>query len=96
MLDAVTDDVRRTAELLFAAPATAEQYARVIAPVTLPELSEMPPVPGELRDRIAGLRAQIAQLQDELARALAEYRQPQHTVITAGAPERPLYVDRRV
>lgn len=96
VLDAVADDVRRTAELLFAdREGTATDYMHFIAPVSLPEISDMPPVPGELRTRICQLRAQITALQEELASALAESRHP-HRVLTADVPGRPLYVDRKI
>ena len=62
---------------------------------TLPPLSQMPPVPPQLRDRIEALRAQIADLQQQLARALEEW-QPQPLVIVAAPQARPVYVDRRL
>ncbi len=61
----------------------------------LPALSQMPPVPPELRDRIEALRAEIADLQRQLACALEEW-QPQPLVVVAAPQARPVYVDRRL
>jgi hypothetical protein len=99
VLDAVAEDVRRAAEVLFAdrdGSATAEDYQRIVAPVTLPDVSAMPPVPDELRRRITDLRTQIAALQEELAGAIAEARRPAPARLNVGVADRPLYVDRRI
>ena len=70
----------------------------------LPPLSEMPPVPPELRERIESLRDHIETLQAELAAAMAESRRtsgqaarhPQRPVVVALPAEQPVFVDRRV
>lgn len=96
VLDAVADDVQRAAELLFDDPARHADSGRIVAPVTLPELTEMPPVPRELRERIEQLRGQIADLQGQLSEALAESQRICRPRLSTMSSERPLYVDRRV
>jgi hypothetical protein len=71
----------------------------------LPPLSEMPPVPPELRERIESLRDHIEELQGELSAALGEWRragaqgewrQPRRPVVLVTPAEQPVFVDRRV
>ena len=64
----------------------------------LPPLSEMPPVPPEMRERIEELQAELAAAMSELRRAGANgdgyvVRRP---VVVAMPAEQPVYVDRRV
>lgn len=71
----------------------------------LPPLSEMPPVPPEMRERIEELRDHIEELQAELAAAMSELRRAgangdgyvvRRPVVVAMPAEQPVYVDRRV
>lgn len=61
----------------------------------LPPLADMPPVPDHLRERIEDLKAQIDDLQGQLARVLDEWR-PQRVVVTGPPQAQPVYVDRRL
>ena len=74
-------------------------------PAVLPPLSEMPPVPPEMRERIEELRDHIEELQAELAAAMSELRRAgangdghvvRRPVVVAMPSEQPVYVDRRV
>lgn len=72
------------------------------APV-LPPLDQMPPVPEELGERILELRAQIIELQFELAAQLKTFRARQAGLRRAGRAVSPIpttwqahYVDRRL
>jgi hypothetical protein len=96
VLDAVAADVARAADLLFENRVDDAAYQRIIAPVALPDIADMPPVGEELRQRICDLRTQIAALQTELAAALAEGRRLHRTSLSSIRPEQPLYVDRRI
>lgn len=96
VLDAVSEDVARTAELLFDRVDDVADYQRVVAPVTLPDIADMPPVNEELRQRIGDLRSRIAALQAELSAALAEGRRLQRARLSVIRTEHPLYVDRRI
>jgi hypothetical protein len=106
VLAAVEADARRTEALLATAGADVEVPAPqpdavpanwqlpTVDTSQLPPLSQMPPVPKELRDRILALRSRIIGLQGELAQALREWRPPA-AAIPAGASIRPpVYVDR--
>ena len=71
----------------------------------LPPLSEMPPVPPEMRERIEELRDHIEELQAELAAAMSELRRAgangdghvvRRPVVVSMPAEQPVYVDRRV
>jgi hypothetical protein len=108
VLAAVEADARRAEALLHAPP---EPIAPVQPdPLTgvpadwllptpsgdLPAVSEMPPIPPELRERIETLRDQIGELQAELTTALRELRQPPRMVLAGVAAEPPVYVDRRL
>lgn len=71
----------------------------------LPPLSQMPPVPPELRERIESLREHIDDLQGQLTAALGEWRrtsaqggwrQPVRPVVVSMPAEHSVFVDRRV
>lgn len=114
VLAAVAADVRRAEELLrapvTAAPAPDADSAAVPAGIPadwllpsahdpeLPPLSEMPPVPPALAERIVTLRDQIAGLQDELRAAMAQVRARPQRLPVATPPRRPaaVYLDRRL
>lgn len=111
VLAAVEADARRTEALLQTPPeefaARSDELDAASLPglpadwllpmiSNLPPLETMPPVPEELSDRILELRAQIIDLQDQLATALRDIpRAPARKMVAASA-EVPAYIDRRL
>lgn len=107
VLAGVEADVRR-AEALVEAPPVSSARALTPAelmmpaaeePVLLPPLSQMPPVPLQLVERITTLRARITELQADLERCLAAARRtdqlPARPLLMPPAVEQPHFVDRR-
>jgi hypothetical protein len=105
----VEADVQRSEALLAPAVLSYLDPAKPLAPaelmlpagtVTLPPLSDMPPVPPELLNRITTLRERIIALRAELEAELAEASQiyalrstALHPAMVTAAPQ---FVDRRI
>ena len=94
VLAAVEADAERTAALL-----TSATDPILSAPLALPLLAAMPPVPEQLGERIIRLRARIEELQDEFAAALSEWRAHDRPVAVRPpavvGPAAPRFVDTR-
>ena len=97
VLAAVEEDARRTGELLASNPETTAVPGEWTLPgAVLPPLSDMPPVPEELRHRVQDLRSRIEELQAELIVALGDWNMPARAVFTGLPSGAPIYVDRRI